>query len=48
MQQHLRNVYLDAAHQSPDYQWRYGLSAFDGDLLKTKGVISKPYKKKPK
>ena len=39
MQQHLKNVYLGIAHQSPDYQWWHGQPALDGDLLRIKGVI---------
>ncbi|MDT8452628.1 MAG: multiheme c-type cytochrome [Gammaproteobacteria bacterium] len=37
---HLRNVYLGAFHQSPDYQWWHGQPALDGDLLRIKGFIS--------
>jgi len=36
MQQHLKNVYLGAGHQSPDYQWWHGQPALDGDLLRIK------------
>jgi len=39
MRQNLRNVYLGASHQSPDYQWWYGQPALDGDLLRIKGFI---------
>jgi len=39
MRQHLRNVYLGAAHQSPDYQWWHGQPALDGDLLRIKSLI---------
>jgi hypothetical protein len=38
-EKHLRNVYLGAFHQSPDYQWWHGQPALDGDLLRIKGVI---------
>lgn len=40
MEKHLRNVYLGAYHQSPDYQWWHGQPALDGDLLRIKGIIS--------
>jgi hypothetical protein len=40
MEKHLRNVYLGAFHQSPDYQWWHGQPALDGDLLRIKGIIS--------
>jgi hypothetical protein len=46
MQQHLTNVYLGAAHQSPDYQWWHGQPALDGDLLRIKGVISELHRNK--
>jgi len=46
MQQHLRNVYLGAAHQSPDYQWWHGQPALDGDLLRIKGLIGKLHRNK--
>lgn len=46
MHQHLRNVYLGAAHQSPDYQWWHGQPALDGDLLRIKGFIGKLHRKK--
>ena len=46
MQQHLRNVYLGAGHQSPDYQWWHGQPALDGDLLRIKGLISELHRKK--
>lgn len=39
-EKHLRNVYLGAFHQSPDYQWWHGQPALDGDLLRIKGAIS--------
>jgi hypothetical protein len=39
MQQHLKNVYLGVAHQSPDYQWWHGHPALDGDLLRIKGLL---------
>jgi hypothetical protein len=39
MQKHVRNVYLGAFHQSPDYQWWHGQPALDGDLLRIKGLI---------
>ncbi len=37
--QHLKNVYLGIAHQSPDYQWWHGQPALDGDLIRIRGVI---------
>lgn len=46
MQQHLRNVYLGAGHQSPDYQWWHGQPALDGDLLRIKGHIDELHRKK--
>ena len=46
MQHHLRNVYLGAGHQSPDYQWWHGQPALDGDLLRIKGLISELHRKK--
>lgn len=46
MQQHLRNVYLGAGHQSPDYQWWHGQPALDGDLLRIKGVIDELHRRK--
>ncbi len=46
MQQHLKNVYLGAGHQSPDYQWWHGQPAMDGDLLRIKGIISQLYRQK--
>jgi hypothetical protein len=36
--QHLRNLRLGVAHQSPDYQWWHGHPALDGDLLRLKGA----------
>lgn len=48
MQHHLKNVYLGAAHQSPDYQWWHGQPALDGDLLRIKAEISELYKKSNK
>ncbi len=36
--QHLRNLRLGVAHQSPDYQWWHGHPALDGDLLRIKGA----------
>jgi len=44
MQLHLTNVYLGAAHQSPDYQWWHGQPALDGDLLRIKGVLGDLYR----
>ncbi len=44
MQQHLKNVYLGVAHQSPDYQWWHGHPALDGDLLRIKGFIGELYR----
>lgn len=38
MEQHLRNLRLGVAHQSPDYQWWHGHPALDGDLLHLKGA----------
>jgi hypothetical protein len=38
LQQHLRNLRLGVAHQSPDYQWWHGHPALDGDLLRIKGA----------
>lgn len=38
--QHLRNLRLGLAHQSPDYQWWYGQAALDGDLLRIKGALA--------
>ena len=38
LQQHLRNLRLGVAHQSPDYQWWHGHPALDGDLLRLKGA----------
>lgn len=46
MQQHLRNVYLGAGHQSPDYQWWHGQPALDGDLLRIKGLIDELHREK--
>ncbi len=46
MQQHLRNVYLGAGHQSPDYQWWHGQPALDGDLLRIKGLIDELHRNK--
>ncbi len=43
MQQHLINVYLGSAHQSPDYQWWHGQPALDGDLLRIKSLVSDLY-----
>jgi|GEM_PF-855597 len=40
MQNHLSNVYLGIAHQSPDYQWWHGQPALDGDLLRIKSMLS--------
>ena len=39
MQKHLKNVYLGAGHQSPDYQWWHGQPALDGDLLRIKDYV---------
>jgi hypothetical protein len=39
MEQHLRNVYLGAYHQSPDYQWWHGQPALDGDLIRIRGLL---------
>lgn len=44
MRQHLTNVYLGVAHQSPDYQWWHGHPALDGDLLRIKGFIGELYR----
>ncbi len=44
MRQHLNNVYLGVAHQSPDYQWWHGHPALDGDLLRIKGLIGELYR----
>jgi hypothetical protein len=38
MQDHVRNVRIGVAHQSPDYQWWHGQPALDGDLLRIKGA----------
>lgn len=38
LQQHLTNLRLGVAHQSPDYQWWHGQPALDGDLLHIKGA----------
>lgn len=46
MQQHLKNVYLGAGHQSPDYQWWHGQPALDGDLLRIKGIVGDLHRKK--
>jgi hypothetical protein len=46
MRHNLRNTYLGAAHQSPDYQWWYGQAALDGDLLRIKGAISELHRNK--
>lgn len=46
MQIHLRNVYLGAGHQSPDYQWWHGQPALDGDLLRIKGLIDELHRNK--
>jgi len=46
MQKHLKNVYLGAGHQSPDYQWWHGQPALDGDLLRVKGIVGELYRKK--
>ncbi len=40
-QQHLKNLYLGIAHQSPDYQWWHGQPALDGDLVRIRGAIDK-------
>jgi mono/diheme cytochrome c family protein len=37
--EHLRNLRLGLAHQSPDYQWWHGQAALDGDLLRIKGAL---------
>ncbi len=44
MQQHLKNVYLGAGHQSPDYQWWHGQPALDGDLLRIKDNVGELYR----
>jgi hypothetical protein len=36
--EHLRNLRLGVAHQSPDHQWWHGHPALDGDLLRLKGA----------
>ena len=46
MQLHLRNVFLGAVHQSPDYQWWHGQAALDGDLLRIKGMIDELHRNK--
>ncbi|MCW8964982.1 MAG: hypothetical protein OQL16_14385 [Gammaproteobacteria bacterium] len=46
MQKHLKNVYLGAGHQSPDYQWWHGQPALDGDLLRIKGIVGELHRKK--
>ena len=46
MQQHLRNLYLGAGHQSPDYQCWHGQPALDGDLLRIKGLIDELHRTK--
>lgn len=38
-EQHLHNLYLGIAHQSPDYQWWHGQPALDGDLLRIRGAL---------
>ena len=37
--EHLRDLRLGLAHQSPDYQWWLGQAALDGDLLRIKGTL---------
>lgn len=46
MQQHLKNVYLGAGHQSPDYQWWHGQPALDGDLLRIKDALGELNRRK--
>jgi len=46
MQKHLKNVYLGAGHQSPDYQWWHGQPALDGDLLRIKGIVGELHRRK--
>ncbi len=46
VQHHFKNVYLGAAHQSPDYQWWHGQPALDGDLLRIKDSIGELYRLK--
>lgn len=38
--EHLRDLRLGLAHQSPDYQWWHGQAALDGDLLRIKAALS--------
>ncbi|MFH1869783.1 MAG: hypothetical protein ABIK82_16040 [Pseudomonadota bacterium] len=38
--EHLRDLRLGLAHQSPDYQWWLGQAALDGVLLRIKGALS--------
>jgi hypothetical protein len=38
-EEHLRNLRLGLAHQSPDFQWWHGQAALDGDLLRIKGAL---------
>ncbi|MDT8387814.1 MAG: multiheme c-type cytochrome [Thiogranum sp.] len=38
-QQHMKNLYLGVAHQSPDYQWWHGQPSLDGDLIRIRGAI---------
>ena len=37
--EHLPNLRLGLAHQSPDYQWWLGQAALDGGLLRIKGAL---------
>ncbi len=37
--EHLRDLRLGLAHQSPDYQWWLGQAALDGSLLRIKGAL---------
>lgn len=46
MQQHLTNLRLGVAHQSPDYQWWHGHPALDGDLLRLKGAYDQLVRKR--
>lgn len=45
--EHLRNLRLGVAHQSPDHQWWHGHPALDGDLLRLKGAYDDLVRREP-
>jgi hypothetical protein len=45
--EHLRDLRLGLAHQSPDYQWWLGQAALDGDLLRVKGTLGEARRIRP-